>query len=88
MQQLRFITNSEYDKIRQFVEQLFNRKKPIIISIKKSRMTSQSHIVKIQGVYKSFFTVRDESLKANFTIQFFDIITGDVSISTMEEKEG
>jgi len=88
MKYLSCITNSELDIIKQKIENLYNKKQPIVVTFKKSKTNIHSYRVTIEGVFQKFFTVKDDKLKANFTIQFFDIIAGTVTISKIDEKEG
>ncbi len=82
MQQLNYIRAKTIEEVKRYVQTLCERKEPITVVTKKTRTKGIEHTAVIEGVYAKFCTVRDDKLKVAYTIQYIDILTGDIRIET------
>lgn len=85
MKQLNFIKTKTMEEVRKQVTALYEKEEEIVVTVKKTRTKGAQYTVKIEGVYSKFFTVMDEKLGVAFTIQYVDVLTGNVKV---EKKEG
>lgn len=81
MQQNDFIKRSTLEEVKNHVQKLYETKREITVNVKKTRSKTETYHVSIEGVYQTFFTVKNDALNANFTIQYIDILTGSVTVS-------
>lgn len=84
MQQTNYIKTSTIADLKKKIAAMYERKQPITVYVKKTRSKGEEHDVTIEGIYAKFFTVKNEEMRLSFTIQYVDVITGDV---TIREKE-
>lgn len=75
------ISSKTIDGVRNAITTLFNEKREIRITVKKSKVKREEYTARIVGVYQSFFTVEDARLKIAFSLQYIDLITGSIAIS-------
>lgn len=86
MQQTNYIRMKTIDELKKYVETLYASKKEITVYVKKTRSKGESHTVIIEGIYAKFFTVRNVQMRLSFTIQYVDVITGNVTISEIAQE--
>ena len=88
MHQINYIKHSNIDQIKEYIKRLFDNQIAINVVVKKTRTKSENYNVTIKGVYPKFFTVYNSKLNINFTIEYIDLITGNISINEIDQKEG
>ena len=81
MQHKNFIRTSTIEDVKKQIEKLCEQNVSIVVNIKKSRSKAESHSVQIAGTYAKFFTVRNNENRLYFTVQYVDIVMGNVSVS-------
>lgn len=88
MQQTNFIRITKIEELKKYIKTLYAQGKSININIKKTRTKNENHEVIIEGIYPKFFTVKNSKMNLAFTIQYVDVITGNITINEIEQKEG
>lgn len=88
MQQTNFIRITKIEELKKYIKALYEQGKSINVNVKKTRTKGENHDVIIEGIYPKFFTVKNTKMNLAFTIQYIDIITGNIAISEIEQKEG
>ena len=88
MQQTNFIRITKIEELKKYINTLYAQGKAINVNVKKTRTKGENHDVILEGIYPKFFTVKNEKMKLSFTIQYIDIITGNITITEIEQKEG
>ncbi|MBQ7912220.1 MAG: hypothetical protein IJ308_00535 [Clostridia bacterium] len=86
MQQTNYIKYANIEELKKQVKTFYEKGKNLIVHTRKTRKTDVEYSVSIEGIYPKFFTVKSHSLNVMFTIQYVDVLTGNISIE--EEKEG
>lgn len=84
MQQTNYIKSSSIEELKKQVQELYDSQETVNVLLKKSRNKGENHDVVIDGVYKNFFTVKSNALHINFTIQYVDVIMGNIVINKAE----
>lgn len=84
MQQTNFIRITKIEELKKYIKALYEQGKSINVNVKKTRTKGENHDVVIEGIYPKFFTVKNTKMNLAFTIQYIDIITGNIAISEIE----
>ncbi len=80
-----FVKPESVDEVRNRVEKMYKSGNLVTVTLKKSKTKTETHVVKIEGVYKTFCTVKNTRLNVAFTIQYVDVITKVVELSEITE---
>lgn len=80
MQQLNYIRAKTIEEVKCSMQTLCDKKENVTVVTRKTRTKVSEHTAVIEGVYAKFCTVRDDKLKVAYTIQYIDILTGDIRI--------
>lgn len=88
MQKTNFIKITDIEELKKYVSSLYKQGKTINVTVKKTRTKGENHDVIIAGIYPKFFTVKNAQMNLNFTIQYVDIITENIIITEISQKEG
>ncbi len=84
MQQTNFIRITKIEELKKYIKALYEQGKSINVNVKKTRTKGENHDVIIEGIYPKFFTVKNTKMNLAFTIQYIDIITGNIAINEIE----
>lgn len=87
MQKTNFIKITKIEELKKYVTTLCERQTPVRVTVKKTRSKIETHEVVVEGVYPKFFTVKNTKMRLSFTVQYVDVITGNVSIEALETEE-
>ncbi|MBQ8428484.1 MAG: hypothetical protein IJX30_00075 [Clostridia bacterium] len=79
-----FIRITKIEELKKYIKALYEQGKSINVNVKKTRTKGENHDVVIEGIYPKFFTVKNTKMNLAFTIQYIDIITGNIAISEIE----
>lgn len=88
MQQTNFIQTTKIEELKKYIKTLYEQGKSINVTVKKTRTKGENHDVIIEGIYAKFFTVKNTKMNLAFTIQYIDVITGNITINLLTQKEG
>ena len=84
----KFIHTSTIEEMKSSVKALYEQGKTVTVGIKKTRAKGENYDVLIEGVYSKFFTVREKKKNLRFTVQYVDVVTGEVTVKEAEEEHG
>ena len=85
MQQINCIKSATLSSVKAQVTSFYEAGKEISVTVKKTRTKGEKYNVTITGVYAKFFTVEDPKFYIKFTVQYVDVIRGNISIEEKEE---
>ncbi len=81
MKQNGFIEPKKAEETKKRIEEIKARGEAVTVTVRKSRTKSEKHDVVIDGIYQKFFTVKNVETGLAFTVQFVDMLTGNVTVT-------
>lgn len=81
MKQNGFIEPKKAEEAKKRIEEIKSRGEAVTVTVRKSRTKSEKHEVIIDGIYQKFFTVKNTETGLAFTVQFVDMLTGNITIT-------